>query len=96
MTRKPAGPLAAVHIGIDDYILPMADALKIVEIMGRARPVERSHVGRQRFILREDDVLNRVALSLVHERDITEPEPAARPQRPLLLSPPTSTKRPLL
>lgn len=82
MVNRPASALAAVRIGIDDYILPMADALKLVEIMGRARPVERHYGARREYVLRDHDALTQVDLTLVHERDIK----AAKPATPRLLA----------
>lgn len=91
MTRRASPQIAAVTVGIDHYLLPMTDALKLVEIMGRARPVERTYDARPRWRLREADGLNRVELSLVHERDIiSTPTPPAR-----LLALPAPTQKPL-
>lgn len=90
MSRRASTPLAAVRIGIDDFILPMADALKLVEIMGRARPAERRYDAGKRWIIKGADVLNDVELTLVHERDITaSPAPAPR-----LLALPAPGRRP--
>jgi hypothetical protein len=92
MTRRAQPQLAAVRIGIDDFILPMADALRLVEIMGRARPAERRYSAGARWAVRQRDRLHQVDLTLVHERDLIElvdaEEVSPAPRRPLALPAP--------
>ncbi len=70
MSRRAASPLAAVRIGIDDYILPMPDALKLVDLMGKALPAERRYDSGARWLVRQSGPGNEVGLTLVHEREL--------------------------
>lgn len=42
MSRKPQA-LAAITIGFDSYILPLAKAAQVVELMAQAVPVKRDY-----------------------------------------------------
>lgn len=80
--------LCAVRIGIDTFILPMNDGLKIVDIMSRARPVEQLFERHIKYRLKSRDDLNRVDLTLVRSSEIVcEDEPPQR-RKPLLLPAP--------
>ncbi len=70
-------PLCAVRIGVDDFILPMSDGLKLVAIMGKAVAVNRNYGEGKRWLLTGDTDIQRIELVLVRPSEIG-PAPARR------------------
>lgn len=80
LARKPQ-QLCVVAIGIDYFVMPMADGVRLVEIMGRAAPVERQYLSpRDRYVLREDRD-TRVELAAVRADQIIAPPTRSSPRR---------------
>lgn len=72
--------LCAIRIGIDTFVLPMADGLRLVDIMSKAIPVKPLYTGNKRFQLASGEDLKRVNLQLIRrdEIDIYMPSDAMR------------------
>lgn len=62
--------LCVVRIGFDDFVLPMADGLKLVEIMASALRAERLHRSEgPKWAVRPDARREHVDLQLAHDGD---------------------------
>jgi hypothetical protein len=87
MSKRPA-QLCAVRIGVDTYILPMADGLKLIDIMSTAIPAEPVYGhDKIRWALNPRDELHRAELSLVRRDELEEHQ--AHRAKPLALPAPT-------
>jgi len=74
MAGKRQDQLCGIRIGTDDYILPMADGLKLVDIMSRAIPARRIWEDRKKYAVIRYSNLNSVDLSLVRPDEIELPD----------------------
>jgi hypothetical protein len=81
MTRKTS-QLCAVTVGIDTYILPMADGLRLVEIMGRAMAAERNYrLSGRKYTLCTGSHRDVTELELVRPDDIDDEDTIVTPAR---------------
>lgn len=69
MTKRPQQS-CVVTIGHYSYVMPMGHGLKLVDIMAKAAPIERTYAsGRRKWVLRTPSVVE-VACELVRPDDI--------------------------
>lgn len=69
MTKRPQQS-CVVTIGHYSYVMPMAAGLKLVDIMAKAAPIERTYEsGRKKWVLRTPSAVE-VGCELVRPEDI--------------------------
>ena len=83
MSRKPT-PLCVVRLGHVDYLMSMADGLRVVELLARARPVERDYRQRSPIWRQRTDRISVELTGLQADQIISTPDPAARAVPPSL------------
>lgn len=70
MSRKQE-QLCAVRLDYHDWLLPMADGLKLVDIMSRAVPAERIYGnGKKKFSVKEKPEHRSVEVLLIHPDEV--------------------------
>lgn len=71
MTKRPQ-PQQSCVVTIDhySYVMPMANGLKLVDIMAKAAPIERTYAsGRKKWVLRTPSAVE-VGCELIRHDDI--------------------------
>jgi hypothetical protein len=69
--------LCAIQIGFDDYIMPMADGLKLVALMTGAVKVKRRYDDCHKWEIEKPSDVH-VQLVLVRHQDIVDPPARSR------------------
>lgn len=90
MNKKTSAPFAAntqiacVSIDFNSYLLPIAKALKVIELMSGAVPCERTFSGKDGYLMR--DRACQVEMSVVPRNQIVPPrkEPGLTTITPLV------------
>jgi hypothetical protein len=88
MTKRSSGPLCAVRVGFEDYILPLSDGLSLVRIMERAQRARPDYLGsRKKWLLSAPDDQSPCELTTIRADDVILHADPVR-QRPRLLPAP--------
>lgn len=77
MSRTPQ--LAVVTIGYDSYLLPMAQAARLVEIIGRAEIVKQDYVASRDVWHLQKEPIRAGLKSVRADQIITTPIPSSKP-----------------
>lgn len=85
MTKRPQQS-CVVTIDFKSYIMPMADGLKLVDILAKAAPIERTYArDRKKWVLRTPSAVE-VGCQLVRPEEVEVAKAPARLMLPGALS----------
>lgn len=65
---------AVVTIPTDAFLLPMEDAMKVMEILTDSKPLKTTYSGSGFAVVHRVEARNRISLELVTVADVTEME----------------------